>query len=413
MGNRLVGAVLIATLVCLISVACGSEEQTAAPVPIETQPAAVDTLIPAPPFRIGVMDSITGVGETYGNVAAHAKQMAADEINSSGGVNGRKLELVIEDSKCNAQDAITAFRKLTEVDGVKIILGTSCSGAMLGVAPLAEENGVVLFSGLASNPDIADAGDYIFRTQISDVEVGISTGRVLWSDGIRTLATFTEETDYAEGVRRTSVDRFTRLGGKIVAEERFSSDITDFRTQLTKLFEMNPDALHISPQSEFAGGTIVKQARELGYEGPIYGETISVGTTALEIAADAATGMRAITAAPDPDNQKAQQVISDFRERYNYVTLPWHLGSAYDDVYITAECLKKTGDDQDADGFRDCLYGITWSGAIGDDYSFDHKGEVVGLSRAVVEILPLAERTEENYGFKVLGLASNWPVNSQ
>ena len=388
-------------LASFLAVACESEEQA----------AAVDTPAPAA-YRIGVMDSITGVGETYGNVAAHAKQMAADEINAAGGVNGNKLELVIEDSKCNAQDAITAFRKLTDVDGVKIILGTSCSGAMLGVAPLAEENRVVLFSGLASNPDIADAGDYIFRTQISDVEVGVSTGNVLWSDGVRTLATITEETDYAEGVRRTSVDRFTELGGQIVAEERFSSDITDFRTQLTKLFESNPDALHISPQSEFAGGTIVKQAREIGYEGPIYGETVSVGVTALEIAGDAATGMKAITAAPDPKNEKAQQVISDFRERYNYVTLPWHLGSAYDDVYIAAECLKRTGDDQDADGFRDCLYDITWTGAIGEDYSFDEKGEVVGLSRAVVVILPPSERTEENYGFKVLGLASDWAVDA-
>ena len=392
-------AVAVAALVCLFAVSCSSQEETPTPVA-------------ATPFRVGVMDSITGVGETYGNVAAHAKQMAADEINAEGGVNGRSLELVIEDSKCNAQDAITAFRKLTDVDGVKIILGTSCSGAMLGVAPLAEENGVVLFSGLASNPDIADAGDYIFRTQISDVEVGVSTGNVLWSDGVRTLATITEETDYAEGVRRTSVEQFTKLGGQIVAEERFSSDITDFRTQLTKLFEASPDALHISPQSEFAGGTIVKQARELGYKGPIYGETVSVGTTALEIAADAATGMRAITAAPDPKNEKAQEVLSDFRERYNYVTLPWHLGSAYDDVYIAAECLKKTGDDQDADGFRDCLYEITWTGAIGEGYSFDEKGEVVGLSRAVVEILPPAERTEENYGFKVLGLASDWVVDS-
>ena len=362
------------------------------------------------PFRIGVMESVTGVGESYGNVAAHSKQMAADEINAAGGVNGRPLELIIEDSKCNAQDAITAFRKLTDVDGVKIILGTSCSGAMLGVAPLAEESGIILFSGLASNADIANAGDYIFRTQISDVEVGISTGNVLWADGIRTLATITEETDYAEGVRRTSVAQFEKLGGKIVAEERFSSDITDFRTQLTKLFEVNPDALHISPQSEFAGGTIVKQARELGYKGPIYGETVSVGTTALEIAGDAATGMRAITAAPDPENDKAQEVLANFRERYDYVTLPWHLGSAYDDVYITAECLKKTGDDQDADGFKDCLYGITWSGAIGYDYSFDSNGEVVGLSRAVVEILPTSERTEDNYGYKVLGPASDWSV---
>ena len=108
----------------------------------------------------------------YGTVAVQAKKMAMDEINAAGGINGRMLELVVEDSKCNAQDAINAYNKLTDVDGIKIILGTSCSGAMLGVAPLAERDGVVLFSGLASNPDIANAGDYIFRTQISDIEVG-------------------------------------------------------------------------------------------------------------------------------------------------------------------------------------------------------------------------------------------------
>ena len=355
------------------------------------------------PYRIGVMESLTGPGETYGMVAVQAKKMALDEINAAGGINGRMLEFVVEDSKCSAQDAINAYKKLTDVDGMKIILGTSCSGAMLGVAPLAESDGVVLFSGLASNPDIANAGDYIVRTQISDVEVGISTGNLLWADDIRTLATITEETDYAEGVRRTSVAQFEKNGGRVIAEERYASDATDYRSQLTKLFEAGPDALHIAPQSEFAAGAIVKQARELGYRGPIYGETITVGTTALNIAGDAATGLKAITAAPDPDNEKAQEVLANFRERYQYITLPWHLGSAYDDVYIAAECLKQTHDDQDADGFRDCLYNITWSGAIGDNYSFDADGEVVGLSRAVVEVLPPAEKTEENYGYKVLG----------
>ena len=355
------------------------------------------------PYRIGVMESLTGAGETYGQVANNAKTMAMDEINAAGGIDGRKLELVVEDSKCNAQDAINAYNKLTDVDGMKIILGTSCSGAMLGVAPHAEEDGVVLFSGLASNPDIANAGDYIFRTQISDIEVGINTGNVLWADGIRSLATITEETDYAEGVRRTSVAQFEKNGGEVIAQERYAPDTTDFRSQLTKLFGANPDALHIAPQSEFSAGTIVKQAKELGYEGPIYGETITVGTTALDIAGDAATGLRAITATPDPNNAKAQEVLANFRARYNYITLPWHLGSAYDDVYIAAECLKQTKDDQDADGFRDCLYDITWSGALGDNYSFDENGEVVGLSRAVVEVLPPAERTIENYGYKVLG----------
>ena len=358
----------------------------------------------AVPFRIGVMESLTGPGETYGTVASQAKQMAADEINAAGGINGRRLEFVVEDSKCGAQDAISAYNKLTKVDGLRIILGPSCSSAMLAVAPLAEADGVILFSGLASNPDIANAGDYIFRTQISDVQVGIDTGNTLWEDGIRTLATITETTDYAEGVRRTSVAQFEQRGGRAVAAEKYQSDTIDFRTQLAKLFAVNPDALHIAPQSEFSAGAIIKQAREVGYRGPIYAETVSVGTTALDIAGDAATGMKAITADLDPDNEKAQEVLADFRERYSYVTLPWHLGSAYDDVYIAAECLKQTGDDKDADGFRDCLYGITWSGAIGENYSFDANGEVVGLSRVVVEVLPLAERTE-NRKYMVLGPA--------
>ena len=356
------------------------------------------------PFRIGVMESLTGPGETYGTVANQAKQMAADEINAAGGINGRRLELVVEDSQCSAQDAVAAYSKLTDVDGVKIILGTSCSGSMLGAAPLAEADRVILFSGLASNPDIANAGDYIFRTQISDIQVGIDTGNLLWADGARSLATITESTDYAEGVRRTSVAQFEKRGGQVVAEEYYASDVTDFRTQLSKLFDAEPDALHLAPQSEFAAGTIIRQAREVGYDGPIYAETISVGTTALDIAGDAATGMKAVTADLDPDNLKAQQVLSNFRERYNYVTLPWHLGSAYDDVYIAAECLKQTDDDQDADGFRDCMYAITWSGAIGNDYSFDAQGEVVGLSRLVVEVLTVAERTEERK-YRVLGPA--------
>ncbi len=357
------------------------------------------------PFRIGVMESVTGPGETYGRVAVQAKQMAADEINAAGGINGHKLELIVEDEKCNAQDSITAYRKLTDVDGVKIILGTSCSGAMLGAAPLAEEDGVIMFSGLATNPDIAEAGDYIFRTALNDAQLGIDTGNLLWDDGVRTIATITEATDYAEGVRRTTVEQFEKLGGEVVAEERYASDVTDFRSQLTKIIGQSPDAIHIAAQAEFAGGTVVKQIRELGYDGPLYSEIVPVGTTALEIAGDAATGLKAVITDLDPGNMKAQDVLASFRARYGYVTLPWYLGSAYDDVYITAECLRQTGDDQDADGFRDCMYGITWSGTIGESYSFDERGEVVGLANVVVEVLPLADRTDANQGYRVLGPA--------
>ena len=93
-----------------------TQEPTAASTSAPTAaPAPAPTATPAP-FKIGVMESVTGPVETYGNVAVQAKEMAVDEINADGGINGRMLELVVEDSKCNAQDSITAYNKLTDVD---------------------------------------------------------------------------------------------------------------------------------------------------------------------------------------------------------------------------------------------------------------------------------------------------------
>ncbi len=397
-------------LLCLptaLVLACCSD-----PAPTPTDALAPATAEPTPtpsdePFVIGAMDALTGVAESYGNPLHQAKLLAVEEINAAGGINGRMLKLIVEDSKCAAQDAITAYNKLTDVDGVKIILGTTCSGSMLGAAPLAEAEGVVLFSASATSPDIASAGDYIFRTAINDLRLGIDIGNTLWVDGVRKIATITEATDYAEGARRTAVAQFEKLGGSVVAAESYSSDVIDFRSQLTKLFNENPDALLLAAQGEVSGGTIIKQARELGYGGPIYSEIVPTAPDALSIAGDAATGLKAIVPNPNLTSAAGKEFLANFKTRYGVVaSLPWFQGSAYDDVYIAAECLKQTNDDQDADGFRDCLNDLTWSGAIGDNYSFDENGDVIGLSNVVVEVLPTTERTEDNLGYRVLGPAA-------
>ena len=381
-------AILLACLAVFIVAACGSEQDS------------------EEPYVIGAMDALTGVAESYGNPLHQAKLLAVEEINAAGGINGRELTLVVEDSKCAAQDAITAYNKLTDVDGVRIILGTTCSGSMLGAAPLAEREGVVMLSASATSPDIAAAGDYIFRTAINDQQLGIDMANTLWVDGVRRLVTITEATDYAEGTRRTAVAQFEELGGSVLAAESYPSDITDFRTQLTKLLNEEPDALLLAAQGEASGGTIIKQARELGYDGAIYSEIVPTAPEALNIAGEAATGLKAVIPNPDLDTAAGKAFLESFKTRYGSVaTLPWFQGSAYDDVYIAAECLGQTGDDQDADGFRDCLYGLTWSGAIGDDYSFDENGDVVGLYNVVVEVLPTAQRTEDNLGYSVLGTA--------
>lgn len=397
--------IVLLCLPMLLVVGCGSDqaappevapEPTAAPV--EAEPVMGD------PFVIGALDSLTGVGESYGVPLSQSKLLAVEEINASGGIDGRMLRLVIEDSKCTANDAITAYRRLVDVEGVKIILGATCSGGTLGVAPLAEKEGIVLFSPSSTSPDITHAGDYIFRTALNSGNVGVDIANKMWVDGIRVIVSITESTDYVEGVRRTAVARFEELGGTVAESERYSSDVIDFRSSLTKLLAEDPDALLLAAQGEASGGTILKQARELGYDGPIYSEVVPTAPEALSIAGEAATGLKAVVPNPDLSTDVGKRFLDNYKARYDGTApWPWFQGSAYDDVYIAAECLRRTGDDQDAEGFRDCLYDITWSGAIGDNYSFDENGDVVGLSNVVIEILPASERNDENLGYRILG----------
>ena len=121
----------------------------------------------------------------------------------------------------------------------------------MGAAPLAEADGVVMLSRLGHKPRYPALGDYIFRTAINDAKLGVDAGNAMWVDGVRNLATINETTDYAEGVYKTSVERFEELGGTVVATEKYGTDATDFRTQLTKLLAAEPDAILLAAQSEF------------------------------------------------------------------------------------------------------------------------------------------------------------------
>ena len=90
----------------------------------------------------------------------------------------------------------------------------------------------------------------------------------------------------------------------------------------------------------------------MGWDGPIYVEISPIGSTGLNVAGDAATGVKGIVPALDPDNPKANEFLDRFKDRYDYLTLQWFMGSAYDTVYITAACLGQTNDDQGTAGFR-------------------------------------------------------------
>ena len=364
---------------------------------------------PDEPLRVGVMQSLTGPGATSGNALLLAQRMAAEEINATGGVrgsSGRPLELVVADSRCSAEGAIEAYRRLTGEEGVRIILGPTCSGAMLAAAPLAEADGVVLFSSQTTSPRISEAGDYVFRNAPSDARLAADMAAAMRDDGARRIATMTEDTDYARDLTAALAAAFAALGGEVAAAEVYASDAADYDEPLAALIAASPDAILAAPQGQIAGGRIVRRLRELGYGGPIYTASVGSGWRALEEAGDAADGLRAVMPNPFPSTDTGRDFLARYRERHGTPAIGFYLGAAWDGVHIAAECLRRSGDAGDADWFRDCLYGIVWSGAIGDGYRFDANGDVAGIGNARLEVLPTAERNAENQGYRLLAPAA-------
>src|SRR3989344_7864758 len=182
----------ILTLFVLILSACQVQQQVQQPTGGEVKPSQ-----PQGTYKIGVMYPLTGDAAAYGIPIQKTTKYAADAINAKGGVNGRKLELVYEDSKCNPKDGNAAAQKLINIDKVKVIIGGVCSGETLGAAPLANDNKVVMISPSATSPDITlKGGDFVFRLAPSDAYAGVVASDYAYSSlKFKKAAIISESTD--------------------------------------------------------------------------------------------------------------------------------------------------------------------------------------------------------------------------
>ena len=311
------------------------------------------------------------------------------------------LELVVEDSQCSLEVAGQAAERLTQDHNVKIVLGTTCGGPMQSFA---HRRDLVLLSSRGGSRNAVNGNENFFSTAIDLEQRLIATGNVLWNDGHQTLAAMSFDGDFARSRIATVVEQYESRGGQVVGGGHFDLRETEFAELLKDVLSQNPDALYVGDALSISLSEIVKQARELGYEGRIYGrfdgETLA---HVLAIAGEEAVGMRGILADFAPGDEKGHEFVAKFRERYGYVPKSaWNAAGAYDNVYMVAECLGQTEDDQDVDGMQECLSGISFSGVLGDEYGFKEGGYVDGISPVVVEVLPEGERTEENNGYRVL-----------
>lgn len=331
------------------------------------------------PIKIGFIGPLSGDAAAYGVDEKNATSLAVEEINKMGGVNGRLLEIIYEDGKCSGKDAVSAAQKLINIDKVQIILGGACSGETLAIAPIAEQNKILLFSAFSSSPDITNAGDYIFRNSPSDLDVAKGYAQyIVNKSGYKKIAIISESTDYASGVRKIFNEEVHNLGGTIVADEVFKQGERDFRGNIIKVKSSDAEAIFINPQSGITGGLTLKQIKDLGIKTPVFSVFVFSGKDAQEAAGLAANNLIYFDVAGLSAEKKGKDFLNKFVSYFGKIGgTEYSVGSRYDSVYMITNALKECSENTEC--IKNFLYKMDWYYGIIGRYKFDTNGDMEGL----------------------------------
>jgi branched-chain amino acid transport system substrate-binding protein len=317
------------------------------------------------PIKIGLSAPMSGEAASYGEAAAGAAQLAVMEINESGGINGRTVELIIEDDMCTS-DSVSAINKLSNIDQVTAIVGPICSSAAGPGVPIAQEAGIPTLM-IASAPNLTETGDYIFRIYPSDAFQGKFVAEYVYNEmEKRSAAVLYVKNDWGQGIKETFIEQFKSLGGEIVYEEGVLQSSTDMRTQLAELKVLNPEVLYfpVYPQNGVAG---LKQLKEMGINIPIVGGDAFEAEEILSINESEGV-LYAVAKVNNPDN--LQEDVKEKTGNITNVITPY----VYDAVKMLAHVIEEVGTDRKE--IRNALDKISYSAVSAPVIEFDQDGEV-------------------------------------
>ena len=238
-------------------------------------------------LKIGCITILSGEVSTYGKESKQGLDMAIEEVNNSGVLGEKKIEVIYEDSKMDARVGTEAITKLINIDKVPLIVGAFSSSVMMAIAPIAEKNKVVLISASATADAIKDAGDYIFRI----VPPNKVQGRTAAKFAINKLklynaVIYSVNNEYGISLANEFEKAFTSLQGKVLYRDSFNPGQKDFRAALQKIKELNPQVIFF-PGQVIETGLILKQAREIGIKSVFIGGDGSYSPDLIKIAGDA------------------------------------------------------------------------------------------------------------------------------
>ncbi|NSL52828.1 ABC transporter substrate-binding protein [Calidifontibacillus erzurumensis] len=301
-------------------------------------------------IKIGANLELSGGVASYGQSIAEGVDLAIEEINASGGIDGKKLEVVKVDNKSEAAEATNAAIKLTSQDKVTAIIGAATSGNTVAQAQIANDTNTILLtpSGTSPNVTVGEDGlnEYVFRMCFIDPFQGTVAANFAANElGVRKAAIFADSaSDYAKGLAASFKETFEAAGGTIVAEEAYVAKDTDFRSTLTRIKGQNPEFVFIPGYYEEVG-LIIKQAREMGLNVPFMGADGWDSPKLIELAGAENLNNTFITnhySSEDPD-EKIQNFVTKFKEKYNGKSPDAFNALGYDSVYLLADAIKRAG----------------------------------------------------------------------
>ncbi len=313
MSKKLFFVISMLLVASMVLAACA--QQPAAPAqtqaPEETQPPAPA----AEPIKIGLLSPLTGAVPTFGQSTREGVELAVKEWNAKGGILGRQIQLLVEDSQCEADPAVNAANKLIDQDGVKFLIGEVCSKASIPVSEIANAKGVIQISPTSTNPSVTQNKDgstkeYIFRACFIDPFQGFAMAKFAYGKGYKTaFVMYDQGNDYTKGLAENFEKTFQELGGQIVGKETYTSTDTDFSAILTKVKDSGAEVLFL-PDYYNIVNLVAPQAKQLGVTAVMMGGD---GWDSSDLDVEAADGG---FYSNHYDASDPRQIVKDWLQRY-------------------------------------------------------------------------------------------------
>ena len=324
-------------------------------------------------IKLGGVFPLTGDVPALGAAMENGAKLAIKEINDAGGINGKKLEFIVEDDQDQAATAPNAITKLITQDKVSAVIGTYASKCSIPMAAVAKDSKVVMITPGSTNEKVTtEGGDYVFRACFIDPLQG-KVGAQFAAQNLKAKKVamlYDVGNDYCVGISKEFKANFESLGGTIAYEKTYNAGESDFKAFLTEIKDLNVDVLYI-PDNYSTVGLIAKQAREIGIKAPLLGSDSWSDPGLVEVGGAAIEGAYFTDhLSLKSNNEVIKKFVTNYTKEYNTDPSAFSVLS-YDSVYIIAEAIKKAGS-ADPDKIKDAMTTLDVDAGT-THYKFDDK----------------------------------------